>query len=327
MSAAAELTLSSTRVVAGDTFPGFGTTVGVWTTVPALLPELLASMRNWVAVVEQACSRFRADSDISRANRSTGTPVPVSRELIEAADAACRMASATDGLYDPTVGASVISAGYDRSFEEVVAGGPGRGFAHLPGGAWWLVATDRHASTITVPEGFQLDLGGSAKGWTVDIAIRDLMESVLPRFPDAGICISAGGDLAASGRPPEGGWPVSIHERLDGGGAAAERQVRLTAGAMATSGATYRQWQRDGVRGHHIIDPRTGQPGHSGWTLVTTFSDSCLVADTMATAAWLLDEAAPRQLADWGVGARLVDSIGAEVLVGDLGRWLAPEAA
>jgi len=327
MSAATELTFSSTEVLAGNTFPGFGTTIGVWTTVPALLPELQTSMRNWVAVVEQACSRFRADSDISRANRLTGTPVPVSRELIDAADAACRMASATDGLYDPTVGASVISAGYDRSFEQVVAGGPGRGFDHRAGGAWWLVATDRQASTITVPEGFQLDLGGSAKGWAVDTAVQVLMESVLQRFPGAGICISAGGDLAVSGTPPEGGWPVAIQERLDGGGTVAERQVRLTAGAMATSGATHRQWQREGVRGHHIIDPRTGQPGQSSWTLVTTFSDSCLVADTMATAAWLLDVAAPRQLANWGVGARLVDATGVEVLVGDLGRWLAPQAA
>ena len=327
MSAATELNLDITEALVGCTFPGFGTTVGVWTTLPALLPGLQSSLHDWVATVEQACSRFRPESDISRANRATGTPVRVSRELVDAVDAACRMAAATNGLYDPTVGASVISAGYDRSFDEVVESGPGRAFDHRPGGAWWLVQVDRNASTITVPEGFQIDLGGSAKGWAVDTAVRALTESVLPGFPGAGICISAGGDLAVTGTAPEGGWPVAIQERLDGGGKATERHVRLMAGAMATSGATFRQWQRDGATGHHIIDPRTGEPGQSGWTLVTAFADSCLVADTMATAAWLLDKAAPRQLASWGVGARLVDSLGSEVMVGDLGRWLAPEVA
>ena len=322
MSAATELLVEPTESIVGDTFPGFGTTVGVWTTEPRLLPGLQAWLRAWVETVEAAASRFRPDSDISRANRSTGTPVRVSRDLLAAVEAACRMAASTDGLYDPTVGAAVISAGYDRSFERLAADGAGPSFAHLPGGAWWLVEIDHYASTVTVPEGFQLDLGGSAKGWAVDMATRAMTEKFLPAHPGAGICVSAGGDLAVAGVPPPGGWPVVIQERLDGAGSAPAQEVRLVAGAMATSGATFRQWQQGGVTAHHIIDPRTGNPGRSTWTLVTTFADTCLVADTMATAAWLLDEAAPGQLAGWGVGARLLDQRGAQTLVGPLDRWL-----
>lgn len=327
MSAAPEFHLPATDTVVGTTLTGFGSTVGVWTTAPGLLPRLEQTLRDWVATVEMAASRFRPDSDISRANARPGTPVTVSAELVAAVDAACRMAAATDGLYDPTVGAAVISAGYDRSFEKIVADGPGAQAGHRPGGAWRLVGIDHAASTVTVPYGFQLDLGGSAKGWAVDTVIAAVRRDVLRALPGAGVCVSAGGDLAVVGTPPAGGWPVAIQERLDGGGEAPAREVSLGAGAMATSGATYRQWQRGGVRGHHIIDPRTGEPGHSPWTLVTTFADSCLVADTMATAAWLLGEAAPRQLAAWGVGARLVDEAGAEVLVGTLDRWLGPQAA
>jgi thiamine biosynthesis lipoprotein len=326
VSAAAEFDLTSTAVV-GRTFRGFGTTVGVWTTAAGLLPRLEQDLRDWVQTVERAASRFDSDSDISRANERAGTPVRVGSELLAAVDAACRMAAATDGLYDPTVGAAVISAGYDRSFEKIVADGPGQDSGRRPGGAWRLVGVDRAASTMTVPYGFQLDLGGSAKGWAVDTFIRGEAASILVGLAGAGVCVSAGGDLAVTGIPPLGGWPVAIQERLDGGGSAPGRDVRLRAGAMATSGATYRQWLRDGVSGHHIIDPRTGEPGSSRWILVTTFADSCLVADTMATAAWLLDDAAPERLESWGIGARLVDDTGAEVMVGDPGRWLAPDRA
>ena len=322
MIAALEFTMPDTSTLVGRTSRGFGTTVGAWTTQPALLARLDGFISRWVTAVEAACSRFDAASDISRANTAAGSPVRVSPVLVQAVEAALRMAAATDGLCDPTVGLSVIAAGYDRSFEVIEAEGPGQALPHRRGGAWRLVKTDRDSSTVTVPAGYALDLGGSAKGWAVDRAIEVVSGSLLPSFPGAGVCISAGGDLAVGGRPPVGGWPVTIRERLDVSDGVPEREIQLQRGAMATSGATQRQWQRDGHAGHHIIDPATGAPGVSSWALVTTFSDSCLVADTMATAAWLLGEAAPATLEWWGVGARLLDHAGHEVLAGDLSRWV-----
>ena len=322
MIAALEFSIPVTTTIVGRTSRGFGTTVGVWSTEPDMLPRLETFMKRWVVAVEAACSRFDIASDISRANAGAGSPVRVSPVLVHAVEAALLMAAATQGLCDPTVGLSVISAGYDRSFELVDAEGPGPRVAHRRGGAWRLVEADRDASTVMVPAGYALDLGGSAKGWAVDGAIDVVNQSLLPGFPDAGVCISAGGDLAVSGRPPVGGWPVIIRERLDASDGLPEREIQLLRGAMATSGATQRQWRRDGTAGHHIIDPETGEPGISSWTLVTTFSDSCLVADTMATAAWLLGEDAPRKLERWGIGARLLGHDGREVLAGDLARWM-----
>jgi thiamine biosynthesis lipoprotein len=309
--------------VVGSVFGGFGTVVGVWTTQPALLPELDSFLRGWVETVEAAASRFREESDISRVNLATGTTVKVSADLLDAVDAACLMADATYGLCDPTVGIAVISAGYDRSFEHVTTDGPGPEIPHNRGGAWKQVEIDHVRGTLLVPAGYQLDLGGSAKGWAVDQAIARMRHGTLAANPGAGVCVSAGGDMAVTGVPPRGGWPVTIRERLDGAEGVPERQVQLVSGAMATSGATARRWQRDGSTQHHIIDPRTGRPGTSTWTLVTTFSDSCLVADTMATAAWLLNQPAPLWLAGRGVGARLLRDDGSETLVGDLTRWLA----
>jgi thiamine biosynthesis lipoprotein len=306
------------EAVAGETFHGFGTTVGAWTTDPALVDAVLDHLRAWVEEVEAGCSRFRGDSDISRANAGAGAPVAVGRTLIDATAAAIRMAELTDGLCDPTVGNAVIGAGYDRTFEDVVAHGPGPEGPAQPGGAWRALRLDPEASTITVPDGFRLDLGGSAKGWAVDVALRALDESVLAGHPGAGICISAGGDLAVAGTPPAPGWPVAVREHLDAAGDD-DAQLFLVRGAVATSGATARRWQRGEAIGHHIIDPRSGRPGQSPWRLVTVFSDSCLVADAAASTAWLLGRAAPDWLAGLGLGGRLVDAGGAVVTAGELG--------
>jgi thiamine biosynthesis lipoprotein len=306
--------------ISGETFHGFGTTVGAWATDPGLVTRLDHFMRAWVETVEAACSRFREDSDISRANAAAGRPVRVSPTLLQAADAAVAMAELTGGLCDPTVGEAVINAGYDRTFEAIVAEGPGPEGPARGGGAWRQVEVDHQAGTITIPAGYRLDLGGSAKGWAVDSALATLERSILAENPGAGICITAGGDLGVAGRAPETGWPVTVRERLDGEDHGTE--VFLARGAVATSGATARRWRRGEVTGHHIIDPRSGRPGSSHWSLVTVFSDSCLLSDVAATTAWLLDGEAEAWLGDHRLGARLVDDGGAITVVGDLGAWL-----
>jgi len=311
--------------LSGHTFKGFGTSIGVWTTEPLLLDQLDRSVRAWVDRVSAACNRFDETSDISLANNAAGVAVPVSRELRGAFQAATSMALLTDGLYDPAVGTAVVNAGYDRTFESVAAEGPGPKGPGQPGGAWRLVEVDDAASTMRVPKGFRVDLGGSAKGWAVDVATEGLRGSLLADYPDSGICISAGGDMAVAGTPPAGGWPVRISERLDRPGIQGDGEVRLLRGAIATSGATARSWRHGDEPGHHIVDPRTGHPGSSRWALVTVFADTCLVADTFATAAWLLDGDAVDWLSSWGVGARLMDQDGGIVLVGDLKTWVAGE--
>src|SRR5207245_5997666 len=134
---------------------------------------------------EAACSRFRPETDISRVNAAAGSPTVVGPVLIDALTAAIELARMTAGLSDPTLGAAVIAAGYDRSFEEIEAGGPGRILMAAPGGARDRVANYRQASTVTVPSGFDLDLGGSAKGWAVHLAPHNATTSLLPRSPRA----------------------------------------------------------------------------------------------------------------------------------------------
>jgi thiamine biosynthesis lipoprotein len=314
VTAATETRLPAT--VAGRSLPAFGTTMSFWVTDDRHLDRVEWVMRSWTEAVDAACSRFRDDSDLARANRAAGAPVVVSPVLLDAVEAACAMAGFTAGLYDPTVGRAVISAGYDQSFDALPKVRDRRAGRPAPAGRWTEIEIDRATSTIALPRGVSLDLGGSAKGWTVDAAL-DLCWLELGRdAPSVGLCISAGGDMAVAGPPPDGGWPVRLAETLDADAAPDDDWVALRSGAIATSGALRRRWKMADGEAHHIIDPRTGAPGSSCWRLVTVMASKCLVADTAATAAWLLAEDAPAWLASNGLQARLVANDGTVRRVG-----------
>lgn len=288
--------------------------MGVWVTRRAALRAAEQTLARWVELVDHACSRFRADSDLSRANAAAGRPVEVGPELIEATAVAVAMARLCDGWYDPTVGGAVIAAGYDRPLTDIEAVGPGPVLPAEPAGMWRQIVVDRSRSTLIVPRGVHLDLGGSAKGWAVDRGLELIAAKV---GPGVGVCVSAGGDLSATGPAPAGGWPVRVSQSLRGDPDPADASIDLFGGAVATSGAVRRTWRIGGRRFHHLVNPRTGRPGTQRWRLVTVHAPTCAMADTTATAAWLMGDAAPGWLERRGVSARLVDNAGA-------GRWVGP---
>lgn len=71
-----------------------------------------------------------------------------------------------------------------------------------------------------------------------------------------------------------------------------------------------RRWARRGVRLHHLVDPRTGQPAPEVWQTVTATGATCAAANTATTAAVVLGAQAPAWLAARGVTARLVGADG-----------------
>ena len=73
------------------------------------------------AEIDAACSRFRSDSELAVANRSSH-PVAVGPLLAQAIDTASRAARLTDGDVDPTVGRAMQVLGYDRDFADIQSG-------------------------------------------------------------------------------------------------------------------------------------------------------------------------------------------------------------
>ncbi len=156
---------------ASTSFPALGTTAVV-VADPDDLDAAVLAVGSELDDFDRTCSRFRADSDVSRVNEAGGAWTTVDRLLVEAVEVALRAASITGGLVDPTVGESMLRIGYDRDFAEIPSDGPA-----LPTEASWLVAPAwrlveiRHGrSQIRVPRGVRLDLGSTAKALAADRA-------------------------------------------------------------------------------------------------------------------------------------------------------------
>jgi thiamine biosynthesis lipoprotein len=223
----------------------------------------------WFHLIEQACSRFDAASEVSGLSAHIGKPVPVSEMLFEAVRFALAVADETNGAFDPTVGLLMEARGFDREYRsgQVVrtALEPGDGVTYRD------VYLDADQKTIMLRRPLVLDLGAVAKGLAVDMAARELQ-------PFANFAIDAGGDLYFGGCNADGKpWSVGIRHPRDEHGLLATLRVSDT--AVCTSG--------DYEQSHHIVDPRTGEPA-TGAASVTVLAPSAMVADALATAAFVL---------------------------------------
>jgi thiamine biosynthesis lipoprotein len=262
-------------------------------------PRALRRIRELFEHRDGVFSRFRSDSELNRVNAARGGFVRLSPLFISTLRTALDAAEATDGLVEPTLGAALEAAGYSADFAELVPDPRPPGPAAT--GAWRSLRLA--GRLLFLPADVQLDLNGVVKALAVDDAV-ELLEG--DGF------VSAGGDLAARG---------ALDVALPGGGA-----VRLTRGALATSGSSGRAWLRGGQRQHHLIDPTTGRPAESPWAQVTVCGDSCLTADVAAKAAFLGQDG-PRWLDERGLPGRFLTHDGTELVNDAWRRSLAWEVA
>ena len=239
----------------------------------------LAQIEALFARDDATFSRFLPASELNRVNAAAGGFVSISPTFAAALEAALGMAELTDGVVDPTVGAAIVAAGYDRDFARL---GDDPRPVEAPAQATWR-SVELCGELLRAPRHVRLDLNGVVKSMAVDAAVSLI---------DGGGWVSAGGDLAAT---------VPVDVALPGGGA-----VRLERGGLATSGSVRRRWRRGGREQHHLIDPATGRPSDSPWTQVTVSGRTCLEADVAAKAGFLLGAEGPGWLAERAMPARLL---------------------
>jgi len=313
--------MTATRVAAAS-WPAIGTTVRLVVTDPArLMPgrELLAS---YLAALDLACSRFRADSELARAESRAGTPVPVSEVLADAVAVALDAAAATDGDLDPTVATRLAALGYDRDFELVARDGPPVRLTVLIRPSWQDIRLDRGSRRLTVPPGVRLDLGATAKARAADRAA-----ALLATRLGCGVLVGLGGDIAVGGAPPEGGWQVRVQDitgNPDDPPAGPSQLIAMTSGGVSSSGIAARCWRRGDLMLHHILDPRTGLPAPPVWRTVSAVADTAVAANIASTAGIIRGVGAPGWLDSRGIPARLVAVDGS---VRTVAAWPPPQAA
>ncbi|HEX6401504.1 MAG TPA: FAD:protein FMN transferase [Actinomycetota bacterium] len=223
-------------------------------------------------------SRFRPDSELSRVNAAAGRPTAVSPTFLAVLRLALDAAERTDGAFDPTVLGALAALGYDRDFDEVLAGARGALHPPTPCGRWTEVRVDRRE--VRLPAGVGLDLGGLVKGWTADLAAARAVRSGL-----GWVVVNAGGDLRVDGDAPT--IPVAVEDPADPSVDVGRLLVR--GGGVATSSTRARAW---GPGLHHLIDPRTGRPAESGLVQVTATAPTCAEAEIRAKTILLAGDVA-----------------------------------
>jgi FAD:protein FMN transferase len=287
-------------VIAHAEFRALGTGARVLTAHESALDEAVSIVQRELEQIDQACSRFRDDSELTRLNRRTGTWVPVSPLLMSAIEAAVRACRMTDGAVDPTMGRAIRILGYDRDFAALRDQGPMSLRLHPAAGAG-VIEMDRSRQRVMVRGGHEIDLGATAKALAADLCVRAAFEACR-----IGVLVSLGGDIAIAGPAPADGWPILVAEDhaapLDSPG----EVIALRSGAIATSTTILRRWRQGGVDRHHILDPATGTPAREQWRTASVVAATCVDANTAATAAIVWGEGAVGWLQVHRLPSRLV---------------------
>ena len=229
------------------------------------------------ARVEQACSRFRPTSALSRCNARPGRWHHAPKPLVRAVEEAARAHRETGGAFDPRVHDRLVQLGYSRSFGSGPR--PSAGAAPpVPLQGPWRPRTHGRAGMVHLG-GARIDLGGIGKG----LALRWSAEVMRTRTED--FLIEAGGDVITAGSPGSGSWRIGVEAPDGSPGPLAVLEV--SGMAVATSSVRIRQWKVGADTVHHLIDPATGQPGGGGLLSVTVVGPDPAWAEVWSKALFL----------------------------------------
>lgn len=243
--------------------------------------QQLAQVPVWFEEWEQALSRFRINSELTRLNLTHERPVKMSQILWDVLQCAKDAEQMTGGFVTPTLLDAIIEAGYDRPFDE------------LPHLTSWMpipvktrtaslksIAVNEKTQTVTLPQGVGLDFGGVAKGWAAHQAMQRLSA-------DGPALIDAAGDIAISGPRADGSpWQIGVADPFQKGEEI--ETLLVNQGGIATSGKDRRRWTRNGVLQHHIIDPFTNRPAETDLLTVTVIAPNVMQAEAAAKAVFIL---------------------------------------
>ena len=145
---------------------------------------------------------------------------------------------------------------------------------------------------VSIPAEMQLDLGAVGKG-----AALDEIRGTLEEHPEvSGAVISVGGSILTYGSKPEGGdWQIAVTDPLDPSGSVGI--LTLGGGYCVSTSGDYEVYvEVDGVRYHHILDPRTGAPARSDVAGVTIVTKDGFLSDALSTACFVLGQESGQKL-------------------------------
>jgi thiamine biosynthesis lipoprotein len=252
--------------------------VQLWADDPAkgdaAIEAVMAEMRR----IDALMSHYKPESQLSQINaRANREPVQVDKELFDLIKLSTHYSQITEGAFDITY----ASVGYLYDYPKHVRPSEQQIKAALPAVNWRNMRFDEEHHSIRFDHpGMRIDLGGIGKGYAVDRGVEILKAR---GFKHA--VVTAGGDSRIIGDHMGRPWLIAIRHPDDP--KKVVTRIPLSDSAMSTSGDYERYFDEDGVRYHHIIDPRTGHSA-SKVRSATILAPTATQTDGMSKTAFVL---------------------------------------
>lgn len=228
------------------------------------------------AELEQVMSDYRPSSELMQlCSRAGLEATPVSSDLYKVLDKSMEISLRTGGAFDVSA-SPVVRLWREARRTGTLPDSKALNIALERVGYEKIVLSELHRTVSLQQKGMQLDLGGIAKGYANDEAIK-----VFSQFGVESAMVEAGGDISVSGPPPgTQGWAIKVRGHSDA--------ILLANGAISTSGDTEQFVEIGGVRYSHVVDPRTGL-GVTSRVQATVIAPVGLTTDPWATALCVND--------------------------------------
>lgn len=218
------------------------------------------------------------NSEIYRANHSSGQAVSISEETSDLISFALEMAEKTEGALDPTIYPILTAWGFTTDSKQVPSSEQIAELLQKVG----YSRIQLEGTSLTVPEGMELDLGAVGKGYSAD-----LVTEVLKKHDIESAIISLGGNIQAIGSRPDGSdWRIGIRAPWEDGNLGV---LEISDAAVVTSGGYENYFEdEDGNIYWHILDPFTGYPANSGLQAITIIGKEGRLCDALSTALFVM---------------------------------------
>ena len=252
--------------------------------------------------IDHAMSPHKPESELSRINRHAATvPVKLSDEMARLVSRALDFSKLSGGAFDITY----AGVGNLYDYRERIKPSDAAIARAVEAVGYQNLILDTAARTLRFArEGVRIDLGGFAKGHAVDNSV-----AILARRGIKNAIVSAGGDSRVMGDHRGRPWTIAIRDPRRPGEVVAVLPLEDT--AISTSGDYERYFEQDGVRCHHVLDPKTGKSPSSVHSVTILAADG-LTTEGLSKSVFVLGVEKGMRLIESqeGVDAVVIDAAG-----------------
>ena len=264
---------SSQDFFAMDTFMN----ISVWSSSKSDADTILADAQKKVNELSNRLSRQISSISIAKLNSANGEPVTLDDDAYNALKQAVELAKFTNGAFDPTtavlsdlwgIGTDSPTVPSDEQINEALTH---IGYENI------VFLEDNQVKLLN---GAKVDLGGIGKGYATDLITKDISTPILA---------SLGGNIGAYGENPNsdnGLWSIGLADPDNNSSYIAS--VKIKDLSIVTSGDYERYFEQNGIRYHHIFDPKTGYPAQNELRAVTVIDENSTRADALTTALFVM---------------------------------------